>query len=318
MQDFTNKPDLRTLQENLRQSQGYQRAQVGRINKYYDIVNCTGSKELPKQTGRGKKTSRLMIKLAKQHREWRIGVLTEPLAAGDALFQIKPRGLLDREAAYQNQQILNYQFSTQMNKRKFIDNLIHNLVTEGTAIIKTGWEHQSKVEEVEEVSYKYQQPSSPMKEANIAQALQKYQENPASVAALPTLLRKAVYKSAETGMLVEAVEHEVKMVEKEVITVNRPTAEICDYRNVYPDPTCGDDLDKAQFVIYSYDTTIANLKALGDVYYNLDNIRPDLSPATDIATHTHLGTYGDPALLFAEREKENNYVRILGFLGCLW
>lgn len=53
--------------------------------------------------------------------------------------------------------------------------------------------------------------------------------------------------------------------------VNKPTVELCNARNVYIDPTCKGDLDKAQFVIHSYESSISELKKAG-IYKNLDSL----------------------------------------------
>jgi hypothetical protein len=56
-----------------------------------------------------------------------------------------------------------------------------------------------------------------------------------------------------------------------VVTRNQPTAKVCRNEDVYIDPTCQDDLDKAQFIIYRYETDISTLKQDGR-YKNLDKV----------------------------------------------
>lgn len=58
-------------------------------------------------------------------------------------------------------------------------------------------------------------------------------------------------------------------VETEVTVRNQPTATICRNQDIYLDPTCMDDLDKAQFVIHRYETDISTLKKDGR-YLNVD------------------------------------------------
>jgi hypothetical protein len=53
--------------------------------------------------------------------------------------------------------------------------------------------------------------------------------------------------------------------------VNRPTLDICDYRNVVIDPSCKGKLRAAQFVVYSFETSLSELKKSGK-YKNLDQI----------------------------------------------
>jgi hypothetical protein len=59
-----------------------------------------------------------------------------------------------------------------------------------------------------------------------------------------------------------------------VTTKNQPSVEICSYRNVTIDPTCNGEIDRANFVIYSFETSLSDLEKAG-VYENLKNIRVD-------------------------------------------
>jgi len=61
----------------------------------------------------------------------------------------------------------------------------------------------------------------------------------------------------------------VELVTKPV--VNRPTARVCRSEDVFVDPTCEDDLDKAQFVIYRYETDLSTLRR-DPRYKNLDKV----------------------------------------------
>lgn len=62
-----------------------------------------------------------------------------------------------------------------------------------------------------------------------------------------------------------------EMVTETVTKVNRPTAKVCRSEDIYIDPTCQDDLDNAQFIIYRYETDLSTLKKDGR-YSNLDKI----------------------------------------------
>ena len=56
------------------------------------------------------------------------------------------------------------------------------------------------------------------------------------------------------------------------VVKNQPTAVVCRNEDIYLDPTCMDDMDKCQFIIYRYQTDMSTLKADGR-YKNLDKIR---------------------------------------------
>lgn len=55
------------------------------------------------------------------------------------------------------------------------------------------------------------------------------------------------------------------------IVKNQPTAVVCRNEDIYLDPTCMDDMDKCQFIIYRYETDISTLKSDGR-YKNLDRV----------------------------------------------
>lgn len=89
------------------------------------------------------------------------------------------------------------------------------------------------------------------------------------------------HKSEEVEVEVETVvvdpmtgEQHIEMVESTEtnILVNKPTAVVCRYEDVFIDPTCQGDMDNAQFVIYRYETDISTLKQDGK-YKNLDKIQ---------------------------------------------
>ena len=53
--------------------------------------------------------------------------------------------------------------------------------------------------------------------------------------------------------------------------INRPTIQICDYRDVYFDSSCEGDIDKAEFIIYKFNSCKADLLA-DKRYKNIDRI----------------------------------------------
>lgn len=56
------------------------------------------------------------------------------------------------------------------------------------------------------------------------------------------------------------------------VTVNKPTATVCRNEDIYIDPTCMDDMDKCQFVIYRFETDMSTLRQDGR-YKNLEKLR---------------------------------------------
>jgi len=67
------------------------------------------------------------------------------------------------------------------------------------------------------------------------------------------------------------VGYEIEMQTK--VLVNKPTATVCRNEDIYIDPTCQDDMDNCQFVIYRYESDLSTLRQDGR-YKNLDKIVP--------------------------------------------
>lgn len=68
-------------------------------------------------------------------------------------------------------------------------------------------------------------------------------------------------------------------IERRVLK-NQPTAKICRNEDVYIDPTCMDNLDDAQFVIYRYETDLSSLRKDGR-YTNLEKLSKNLNDYPD-------------------------------------
>lgn len=88
------------------------------------------------------------------------------------------------------------------------------------------------------------------------------------------------YEDEEVETMVEAVvahpetgEEVIAMTKEKITKVrkNQPTATVCRNEDIYLDPTCMDDMSKAQFVIHRYETDLSTLKSDGR-YKNLDKV----------------------------------------------
>lgn len=65
-----------------------------------------------------------------------------------------------------------------------------------------------------------------------------------------------------------------------VIKYNQPTAKVCRNEDIYIDPTCMDNMDACQFIIYRYETNLSMLKQDGR-YKNLDKIVVGMNEAAN-------------------------------------
>lgn len=78
----------------------------------------------------------------------------------------------------------------------------------------------------------------------------------------------------------ERIQVGTKLEKQTVIVRNKPTAKVCRNEDVFIDPTCMDNMDECQFVIYRYETNMSTLKADGR-YKNLDKVMIGMAEATN-------------------------------------
>ncbi|MCI4437719.1 MAG: cell envelope integrity protein TolA [Ignisphaera sp.] len=72
---------------------------------------------------------------------------------------------------------------------------------------------------------------------------------------------------------------ETKKTTQTIVKKNQPTAVVCRNEDIFLDPTCQDDMDKCQFVIYRYESDISTLKKDGR-FKNLDRVSKSLGSTT--------------------------------------
>lgn len=268
--EWANEPQLKDLKNDLISAQTYHSSQVLKIKHWLDILNI---KPLPKKEGR----SSVQPQLIRKQAEWRYAALSEPFLANPDIFKVEPVSWEDRKAARQNSLILNNQFQNKLNKVKFIDNYIRTAVNEGTAIIRVGWKYEEKM--VEETKYVFQyQPIPPDGKETYAQQIQELQrvreEEPDSFTQLdPALVEMLRILEEEKAELIPFIVGS-RTEKKKRAVVNQPSLEICDFRSVIIDPTCEGDMDKANFVIYNFTSSLAALRETG-LYKNIEYVKPD-------------------------------------------
>lgn len=268
---WKNEPTITELKEDYMNSKSYHDAQVTKIDKWLDALEITGSSKIKEVSNK----SKVQPKLIKKQAEWRYSALSEPFLSSPDLFEVNPVSWEDRKAANQNALVLNNQFYTKIDRTQFIDNYVRAAVNEGTAIIRSSWAFQEKEVEVTKPIFEYQE--MPMSE-EIMQQIQQLQQMKAEEPDGFTLIDPAVQETLrifeEENRLV-AVQQVGEEVVKEMKTVvNQPELSICDYRNVIPDPTCEGDMSKANFVIFKFESSYAELKATG-MYKNLSKLKQD-------------------------------------------
>ena len=286
--DWKKPPTIFQLKQDLQDGRNVHNGQEIKIREYLDDLHITG-KSKPK-VAKGK--SQVQPKLVRKQAEWRYAALSEPYLSTDNVFKVDPVTWEDRKAAQQNQLVLNNQFNTKIKKVHFIDNLIRTLVDEGTVIVKVGWDfREEQYKEMVPIVEFIQDPSflptieylmqlreeSPSEfdtnvEDELKQALELSEQN------------QAPYRPNITGQ---------QEVTKTRTVHNCPTVDICHYSNIIIDPTCEGDMDKANFAILSFDSSLAELKKDGK-YKNLEKINVDNNGPLSEPDHVS----GDPMQSF--------------------
>lgn len=126
-------------------------------------------------------------------------------------------------------------------------------------------------------------------EAFLSEALTIRDQDPSRYEQLPESLQDSITYSEANGITAWAIPTgQTQMVEEDEIIRNEPTLDVVDYRNIYIDPSCGNDPERANFIIYSFETSKAEL--LKDRRYrNLNAVNygnADVLSDTDHGTET--------------------------------
>lgn len=254
--EWPKEPTVMTLKEDLEASKPSHDAQLAQINDWIALRDVTGKERPPKRKGR----SSVQPRLVRRQAEWRYSALAEPFLSSENLFDIKGTTFEDVKAAEQNSILLNWQFRTKIDREAFIDEYVRTATDEGTCIVRLGWERETIVEQEEVPVFTLSEPWLPEQIQELQNALQLKQANPRGFnEQVPENVKQAVAYFEETGQAAVATQTGTKMEDVETVVENRPTLEVMDFDNVFIDPTCNGDLDKANFVIVSYETSKAEL-----------------------------------------------------------
>lgn len=277
--DWKKEPSIQLLKGDLESAKPAHDAIMAQIREWNDLMEVKGKAKPPKVKGR----SQVQPRLVRRQAEWRYAPLSEPFLSSNKLFKVTPVTFEDELAARQNELVLNYQFRTQLNKVKLIDDYVHSVVDDGTGIARIGWERKTvKIKTETPVFQLY--PIENQEQADVLQqALQLQAENPREYdETIPEDIKEAVNYFNETGEATYAIQTGVTEVEVDKALVNRPTVEMLNPNNVVIDPSCNGDLDKALYAVISFETCKADLMKNKDRYHNLDKIDwESSSPMTD-------------------------------------
>ena len=266
--DWANAPTVSDLKLDLMEAQSSHDGQVAKIQTWLNNLNITGSAKRTKVSGR----SNVQPKLIRKQAEWRYAALSEPFLSNDTLFAVDPVTYEDKDASVQNALVLNNQFETQINKVQFIDDYVRTAVDEGTIIVRVGWDTEEAVVEEEVPIYDFFPASTQQELLQLKSFLEMEQSDPEQFARnTPSHIAQAIQLTKTEGQPIVPILKEMSTVERTMLVRNQPTLEICNFNNIYVDPSCMGNLDKAGFIIYSFETSKSELKKDGK-YSGLDEV----------------------------------------------
>lgn len=266
--DWTNEPKLKDLVSDFTDSKPHNEARFKNVEKWLETLKGESPVPVTKNTNRGSKPrSRVQPKLVRKNNEWRYAALSEPFNNTPELFRIIPITHDDNIASSQNELLLNYQVRTFMGLAHLVDRTVREFVDTGTVILKASWQYQDKEEVVDEPLYSY---APPMDEEQLQQVLDQYnqvsmmaQSEPDSYTKLDDALKAGFEYSYESGSpipLIATATGETTQVKKTKVIKNHPYAEVCNFNDIFVDPTCRSNIQDAKFVVHRFYASVADLK----------------------------------------------------------
>ena len=190
--------------------------------------------------------STLKSRLIRKQAEWKYPSLEDPFLSTQDLFNINPRTADDITSAEVNQTVLNYQWSVQVDRNKFVTKLVRQIYNDGTVIVKTGWDYRIRKKKVKENVPVY---ANGKQSAKLLKGL---------VSAGKMSKEQALQIAAE-GKPIQ-VGSRIVLRDKYTTYKNEPKYEVCDMLDIIIDPTAEGDIGKAKFVIHEYETDYSELK----------------------------------------------------------
>lgn len=288
--DWPKEPQLKDLKLDLENARQSHSGQIAKIDKWKDLVDVTGPQKPKKVKGR----SSVSPKLIRRNNEWRYSALSEPFLGSNKICKVDPTTAEDTEAARQNELLINWQFRTQMNRVKLIDDFVRIAVDEGTAILRTGWKRATVTIQVDRPQFDFYPVETEEQFEQFQAALAAKQDNPRGFDENSSEeIKAAVTFYEESGTATVAVLSGYVKVPEEKILENRPVVDILNPRNVVIDPSCEGDIDKALWAVISFETNKSELLKNPGRYKNLDAVQwENNSPvSTNEYTSTTPDTY---------------------------
>lgn len=272
MTDWVNEPTLQALKENMDAAKPSHDQMVSKLRKWENLLRVQGDAK-PKEF---KNRSKVQPPLVRRQAEWRYPALSEPFLSSQSMFKVDPVSFEDGPAARQNALVLNHQFRNKIERVTFVDQLVRAVVDWGTGIVRLGWCQYTRKKKVEVPVFDHypldlNDPEHGPALQYLEQAIQLQHDDPRGYSSLAPELRSAVDYWNETQQPTFAIQSGTEVVEQDEVYDNRPTVEVKNPANIWVDPSCGGDLNKALYIVESFETNLAELKKDGK-YKNLEKV----------------------------------------------
>lgn len=294
--NWKNPPQLADLKQEYEDAKPAHDSLKAKVKTWRDNMRIEGSAKVNTPKG----SSSIVPKLIRKQAEWRYPALSDPFLSSEDIFNVNPVTWEDKKGALQNQILLNNQFNTKINKVKFIDDYVRAAVDEGTAIVRVGWEFEEEeyTDNFPIVQYQINPEVAPLHE----ELARMKKESPAEYELdVPEELKTAHEMTLEQGQPIEAVVLGFQEETRTRTIKNHPTVEVCDIDNVVIDPSCNGDIEKAGFVIFTFEASVAKLKKDGK-YKNLDKIETKSHSILNEPDHT--STSADVNFNFKDKARQ--------------
>lgn len=226
--DWTYYPSVSELQQELTELSTVTTAHIAKVQGWLDTRAGVANFKVQERQ------SNVVQKLVRKQNEWKYPALEEPFLSTDRLFLASVNKDQYDPAIEEKEDILNYQFTKEIDRIALINEYVRNIVDIGTVIFKVSWDYEEREEEI------------------IIDGTTEYDEK------TDTIL--------ETGLGLGTIK--VKRVH---VVKNQPNVEICDIESVHISSNARGDASKARTIIHQFPMTFSELKADGR-YSNLDSL----------------------------------------------
>ena len=219
-----------------------------------------------------KNKSSVISRDIKSAQTWQHSTLKDPFVNSTDGVKATPVGAEDTGLSLQAASVLNYQYSRQFKRYKFITAGLKVFQVEGTVVARCFWDFEEKIIETEEPVMEMLPPPEMLPRLQQAKvAVETGQMDP----------QQFIQMQMQAQQAVQPTQVGTKIVKKKIKLKNNPNARICRNTDLWIDPTCKDDIENAQFVIERIKTNKSDLNK-NPLYENVDKIRIDLeAPEAD-------------------------------------